>query len=120
MDQNTEHSIATRGARLHHLEMDTRWNILHPFGLSHPIAGELWETLTRLYLESTYGEQTQTLRLDPHTKQNSHGRQSTITKLAAPRSLHYVQWTSRIRTPLKPTMPFGKRSMEPYADLGAL
>jgi hypothetical protein len=52
LDQNIEHVVATRGARLHRMEMDSRWNILYLIGILHPVPRELQEIRARPYMES--------------------------------------------------------------------
>jgi hypothetical protein len=73
-----KHPVATGGARLHRMEMDSRWNILYLIGILHPVPWELQEIRARPYMEIAFGEQMQIIRMDPHTQQNSHGRQLTI------------------------------------------
>jgi len=41
LDQNIEHAVATGGARLHLMEMDSRWNILYLIGILHLVPREL-------------------------------------------------------------------------------
>lgn len=55
----------------------------------------------------------QIIRLDTHTEQNPHDRQSTIKNLAALGPLCSMEWTSRFRALPKPALPHGSRSLEP-------
>jgi len=108
LDQNIEHAVATGGARLHLMEMDSRWNILYLIGILHSVPRELQEIRARPYMEIAFGEQMQIIHMDPHTQQNSHSRQLTIEELAALGEFCYVQWTFRIRPSLELVAPLPK------------
>ena len=95
MAQGIEHPTAAWNTGLHCLEVVNRWLLLDPISIPRTISRILQQISSGPYLKGTCRKQMQSLHLDSHTKQDPNGRQLAAKKLATPRPLRAVQWTTR-------------------------
>ena len=105
MAQGTEHLAAAWNTGLYCLKVVTRRHLLDPISIPHTIPRILPQIPSESYLEGTCQKQMQSLRLDSHTKQDPNGRQLAAKKLATPRPLRAVQWTTGNNPSLVPVVP---------------